>query len=385
VSKIPHFSKGKHPFGLVGILRQKIRGALYEFHHEGTILALKEAKKRGVDINIVYDAKNYGEENDGALGRLSAKSLVKHVRDNQVTQAHNKFFVVLSPDETPLRVWTGSTNISEKGIFGHCNTGHTINDRAIARKYFDYWKVVYQNLDRKDFQEQVMELEGNAAATEIPDGVSVFFSPRDSNDMLQTYADLIEGAEEMVCCIYPFNIDKRFQTVFQEDKKYLRYILLDSRKGYNKFETDDRNVEVVAGAYIHSAFDQWAAETSSGKLIKSGVDFLHNKIILVDPLGKTPVVISGSANYSENSTSKNDENTLVIKGENRVADIYFTEFIRLFDHFAFREWLKKPGPDFNPYLREDGGWVAPYFDNPNHLNFKRKLLFKEMENAEESN
>ncbi len=365
---------------------QKLRGAFYEFHHPGTLLALKAARKIGVDVNVVYDAKNCGATNRAALKATGTLSLVKKVRDKQVSQAHNKFLVLLDTDDTPISVWTGSTNISEKAIFGQCNTGHQIKDARIAARYFEYWKLVYQNLERKTYQTEVMALKdgGDLNATKIPKGVSVFFSPRKTNDMLQTYADLVEGANEMVCCIYPFNIDKRFQQVFGEDKSYLRYILLDTRKGYNTFTTNDRDVEVVAGSYIQSGIDQWAAEKTAGSLFEPGVDFVHNKIILIDPLGEVPTVISGSANYSENSTSKNDENTLIIKGDDRVADIYFTEFVRLFDHFSFREWLAGHKKEFDPYLVEDGKWVDKYFDSPNYLSVKRKLIFKNMARAEES-
>jgi len=365
---------------------QKLRGACYEFHHPGTLLALKAAQKKGVDVNVVYDAKNYGDENQAALKATGTSSLVKHVRDNEVTQAHNKFFVLLDKNDNAIRVWTGSTNISEKGIFGHCNTGHLINDAKTAGRYFEYWKLVYKNMSRKTYQNDVMALKdgGDKKASEIPAGISVFFSPRKTNDMLQNYADLVESANQMVCCIYPFNVDKRFQQVFGEDKPYLRYILLDARKSYNTFKTNDRDVEVVAGSYIDSDFDQWAAEKSSGSLFKSGVNFLHNKIILIDPLGDVPLVISGSANYSENSTSKNDENTLVIKGDDRVTDIYFTEYVRLFDHFAFREWLGEHKKEFDPFLAEDGKWVDKYFDSPDYLSVKRKLVFKNMSRALES-
>src|SRR5204863_1219805 len=129
---------------------------------------------------------------------------------------------------------------------------------------------------------------------------------------------------------------------------------------------------------------QWAAEKSAGSLFMSGVNFLHNKIILIDPLGDVPIVVSGSANYSENSTSKNDENTLVIKGDDRVADIYFAEYVRLFDHFAFREWLGEHKTEFNPFLEEGSTWVGKYFDNPDSLNVKRKIIFKNMARAKES-
>lgn len=365
---------------------QKLRGACYEFHHPGTLLALKAAQDKGVDVNVVYDATNYGPRNQAALEATGTTSLVTKVRDNQVSQAHNKFFVLLDKNDNAISVWTGSTNISEKGIFGHCNTGHQINDPQVAAKYFEYWKLVFQNLDHKTYQNEVMTLPdgGDKKAADLPTGISVFFSPRKTNDMLQTYADLVEGAGEMVCCIYPFNIDKRFQQVFGEDKPYLRYILLDARKADNKLQTNDRDVEVVAGSYIDSDFDQWAAETSAGKLFESGVNFLHNKIILIDPLGDVPAVISGSANYSTNSTLKNDENTLIIKGDDRVADIYFTDFVRLFDHFSFREWLNGHRKDFDPFLKEDGKWVDNYFDNQDFLNVKRKLIFKNMKRAVDS-
>ena len=364
---------------------QKIRGACYEFHYPGVLLTLQKLQQAGIDVSVVYDAKNYEEENKKALVENNCLSLVKQVRDNQVTQAHNKFFVLVDKNDKAVKVWTGSTNISAKGIFGHCNTGHIINDIDIAQKYYEYWKLVDQNLDHKTFQNEILKLKnGNdVKAIDIPKGINVFFSPRKSNDMLQNYADLIDQAKEMVCCIYPFNIDKRIEEVFKKDKDYIRYILLDKHQASNTFITNDKDVEVTAGSYIKNPIDNWLSETNAGNLIKQGVNYLHNKIILIDPLGKMPVVITGSANYSENSTSKNDENTLVIKGEARVADIYFTEYVRLFDHFSFREWLNKNVDEFNPYLDETGAWINKYFDNADSLTVKRKLIFKNMVCADE--
>ena len=45
-------------------------------------------------------------------------------------------------------------------------------------------------------------------------------------------------------------------------------------------------------------------------------------------LGSDPIVVTGSANFSHASTNDNDENMLVIRGSQRVADSYFTEFNR---------------------------------------------------------
>jgi phosphatidylserine/phosphatidylglycerophosphate/cardiolipin synthase-like enzyme len=93
----------------------------------------------------------------------------------------------------------------------------------------------------------------------------------------------------------------------------------------------------------------------------------------------------GSANFSEPSTDQNDENLLVLKGPAfaREADIYLTEFIRLFDHFNFRSWLNSGSADFKPFLEEGvqangWTWVDKYFGNPEYLSYKRKIAFRNM-------
>ena len=357
---------------------QKLRGAFYEFHFAAVLAALKAAKNKGVDVNIVYSGKSYKEENQAAIKKAGIQDFCKHFRDKEVNEPHNKYLVLCNASDVALKVWTGSTNISEKAIFGHCNTGHIINDKTIAKKYYSYWKELFNNPGKSDLSNAVESLQADISAENIKAGISVFFSPRKSLNILQQYANLIEAAAEMVCCIYPFNIDKRFQKVFLEDKPYLRYILLDSHKDFNTFKSNDRDVEVTAGSYIKTAIDQWVKETSSGSLIKRGIDYVHNKLILIDPLTAVPTVITGSANYSENSTVKNDENTLIIKGDKRVADIYLTEFVRLFDHFSFREWLNSHRQQFKPFLDESGKWIDKYFDSSEFLSVKRKNLFKNM-------
>ena len=95
--------------------------------------------------------------------------------------------------------------------------------------------------------------------------------------------------------------------------------------------------------------------------------------MLIDPLSSNPIVIGGSANFSDASTNKNDENMILIKGNKRVADIYFGEFVRLFSHFSFRESLKfrKPGNPPKP-LRIDDWWETSFGDTPNSA--KRKYF-----------
>ena len=63
--------------------------------------------------------------------------------------------------------------------------------------------------------------------------------------------------------------------------------------------------------------------------------------------------------FSDASTLQNDENMLVIRGNKRVADIYLGEYMRLWNHYAFREFLansKKPSEAQLQFLRTDDWW-----------------------------
>jgi len=59
--------------------------------------------------------------------------------------------------------------------------------------------------------------------------------------------------------------------------------------------------------------------------------YIHNKFMLVDPLSEDPLVITGFGQLQQALAAHNDENMLVIHGNKRVADIYFGEFMRVFD------------------------------------------------------
>ncbi|HKG47197.1 MAG TPA: hypothetical protein VKB02_10745 [Pyrinomonadaceae bacterium] len=86
------------------------------------------------------------------------------------------------------------------------------------------------------------------------------------------------------------------------------------------------------------------------------------------------------------STNDNDENMLIIRGDKRVADIYFTEFNRLFNHYYFRsvvESLKKRGQEVSSdgslFLSETDEWLKKY--KPKTLRTKRLNLYVGMDGA----
>src|ERR1044071_9414828 len=83
--------------------------------------------------------------------------------------------------------------------------------------------------------------------------------------------------------------------------------------------------------------DKWFLKEEHFRRSNEGfVFFIHTKFLLIDPLSDDPLVCSGSANFSSNSLLQNDENHLAVRGDTGVADIYLTEFDRIFRHSYFR-------------------------------------------------
>jgi phosphatidylserine/phosphatidylglycerophosphate/cardiolipin synthase-like enzyme len=359
-----------------------LRAALYEFHYQPVANAFAKAIEAGADVKIVYDAEsNYKVENEATIktARLDDNDAVIPRTVSQGIR-HNKFIVLLN-GSTPVAVWTGSTNISAGGIFGHSNVGHVVWDEDVARKYLDYWQRLAANLTPNKLRRP------NKAATPTPRGkppknsVSPLFSARDdeeSNETLQWYADQLAEAKQVACMTFAFNIDTVFQQVLSADNDVLRYIIKDDPLGEEESIGHDRDVIFAAGGYLgEGALANFLTERSN-PLNRNR--YIHNKFMLVDPLSEDPLVVTGSANFSRPSQRINDENMLIVRGNTRVADIYFGEFMRVFDHHYARYLVRvltdegRSDPEAG-YLKDNtSDWLPPHF-NPASYKSKRRRYF----------
>ena len=359
-----------------------LRAALYEFHYQPVANAFAKAIEAGADVKIVYDAESdYKADNEATIrtarlddhGAVIPRTVSEGIR-------HNKF-VVLLKGNTPVAVWTGSTNISPGGIFGHSNVGHIVWDEGVASKYLAYWQRLADNLTPTKLRAP------NRAETPTPAGrppkksVIPLFSARDdkdSNATLQWYADRLAEAKEVACMTFAFNIDELFQRVLSRENDVLRYVVKDDPLGEDETIGRDRDVIFAAGAYLgEGALANFLRERSN-PLNRNR--YIHNKFMLVDPLSEDPLVIAGSANFSKPSQRTNDENMLVIRGDTRVADIYFGEFMRVFDHHYARYVVRLLADDGRAdpaagYLKAStADWLPSHF-NPAGYKAKRRKYF----------
>src|SRR5262249_25104049 len=109
--------------------RFQLRAAMYEFNFAPVLSALKIASDSGADVKIVvHEVPKAGDPAPaGNRDAIAAAGIADLCTPRTRTKiAHNKF-VVLLRDGKPHEVWTGSTNVTEGGIFGHANVGHRIS------------------------------------------------------------------------------------------------------------------------------------------------------------------------------------------------------------------------------------------------------------------
>lgn len=364
-----------------------LRGAFFEFKNKRVYARLKAAKARGAAVKILYDGDSQRAGNEEHLqGSGIVRSTAPRTRSGSF--AHNKF-LILSRAGQPEEVWTGSTNLSENGIFGHSNNAHLVRDRAVAEKYTAYWELLEDDKTVKPTATVATPLSPVPPPAGAGDTVAVF-SPRTDIAALDWYAALAGGANRGLFMTFAFGMDERFAQVYDQTDDTLRFALMEKKGNGKTFKVQAARVDqirrrpnatVAVGAKIElNTFDRWLAETDRA-VNEAHVLYVHTKYMLIDPLGTDPIVVVGSANFSKASTITNDENMLVIRGNQAVADIYLGEFMRLFTHYAFRESLKFKGATdpaqalLRKHLVKDTSWVDGGYFRTGADRHLRRLYF----------
>ncbi|WP_433734028.1 phospholipase D-like domain-containing protein [Nocardia sp. CA-129566] len=392
----------------------------YEFRYKPAVTALKAAIDRGVDVQIIIDAKvNEFTDKHGtfhpSFPRVDNLDMITEVgiptqniiRREARTSAiqHNKFMVRITA-AGPAEVWTGSTNLSQGGISGQTNVGHWLRNPDTAEHYLQYWnelsndpggtdsdalaEVKRKNKAFKTAVETVSPVP--ADLRQVPAGATAVFSPRLKDTVLQSYSTMLDTARRQGCITLAFGIAASFKDLLVDNtpQNALIFMLLEKRDKPDPKKPEtfiainaSNNVYKASGSFLRDPVYQWAKETNAGLLgLNEHVSYIHSKFMLIDPLGTDPVVVTGSANFSEPSTKENDENMLVIRGDTRVADIYLTEFNRLFNHYYFRSVVEnltahgEPTDTASLFLTEDPTWQAKY--KPGSFRAKRLQLFADI-------
>jgi phosphatidylserine/phosphatidylglycerophosphate/cardiolipin synthase-like enzyme len=102
------------------------------------------------------------------------------------------------------------------------------------------------------------------------------------------------------------------------------------------FDQENRvnaDFDTVLPAAIDAPTEFFRAEL---KKLDRAFAMVHSKVIVVDPFGDRPAVITGSHNLGPRASGTNDENLLVIRDAPGVSGAYATNIMSVYNQYRWR-------------------------------------------------
>lgn len=335
--------------------------ALFELSEPSMLRALGALGKRCHLVLANGTHKNGADENHAAAETLKDKvDLTRRLlKGTETPYAHNKFVVFVKGGKA-IRVWTGSTNFSLHGMFTQVNNGLMIEDADIAAAYYSEWQ-------RLKFAGSVTPPAPHAGAMEQyhfakgARSVSLFFSPHvlprsqgaQSPD-LKYAASLVRGARNGILTLMldPGWKDSLAEAIFKSAEQnrslYVRGVVnsdptihAGSDRGELHFIHGHERVPSNYDIALPAA-QKNANEPILDELARAGIVVVHSKVIVIDPLGAHPVVMTGSHNMGVKAATINDDNLVIVENDRDLAIAYAINVISTFNHFWWRHNMSTP-------------------------------------------
>jgi phosphatidylserine/phosphatidylglycerophosphate/cardiolipin synthase-like enzyme len=391
--------------------RGNLRLALYELKDD-ELKELLIANGDRIEVILSNTSKERGGTKWDATNKQARKDLhaagVK-VHDRMFNNnhiGHNKFAVWRDGDK-PKAVMTGSTNWTSTGLCGQSNNALIVTSDDVARAYDQYWERL---LDDKFPAPHPLAAPGKAVqcqgpeirkADQVPeeaalDGsvkVSVWFSPNtdatrkgtETPPDLDVLFELMSKAKEAIfflafmpsragansiisAAIDAGKADKNLIVAgaisdvtampgyVAPDKKARK---ADDREGVKPYTFDQGGLHIVRAANLDDPIDNFQVE-----ILKVGNAIVHDKIVVIDPLSENCVVATGSHNLGFKASYENDENLLIFRGAQALAQAYAVHIIDVYDHYRFRAWQAKEKdegkPTFQGHINANDKWLRAY-------------------------
>lgn len=329
--------------------KRQIYAALYELDDEQLEAALETLGQRAHVVLANGSVKKHGQDqNSDARDRLR-NTIDLHDRFiSPGALGHNKFLVICDSRKKPRWVWTGSQNWTKTGLCTQANNSVLIDDADLAEEYRKQWDLLKEAGD-----ETPKDLKESNSAPRDPDightPVRLWFTPTIGQVDLKEARQIIVGAKQAILFLM-FNpgpkdtlLNKIIETarVGTAGKRlYIRgAINQDPSTTANPVELFDTHnsektdFDVALPAAIDEATDWFRREM---KQLPRTFAMVHSKVVLVDPFGAHPVLLTGSHNLGPKASATNDENLLIIRDVPGLAAAYAANIMAIYNQYRWR-------------------------------------------------
>jgi len=323
------------------------------------ILANGSVKKRGEDQNL--------------KARTALESKI-NIYDRMLPMghlAHNKFVVICDQDEKPVKVWTGSTNWTKTGLCTQANNGLLINDPKIAGIFKDQWDLLKES--GSGITESLMDSNANKKTFK---DIDIWFTPLKGRLDLEQATTLINGAKQGILFLF-FNpgptgtllnaiVDRSSPSSSTYNQQLYIHGVLNQDPStekspivglFHRGEYTKADIDVVLPEAIDQRLTYWVKEI---KKKQNAWAMVHSKVVVIDPFGEHPIVITGSHNLGPKASSKNDENLVIIENDSSLAAAYAVNIMSIYNQYRWR-YYRMQKPSQWKGLENDDTWQDSYF------------------------
>jgi phosphatidylserine/phosphatidylglycerophosphate/cardiolipin synthase-like enzyme len=383
----------------------KIFAALYELNDPELIDGLTAF---GKDCNLILANGAFkdntppdNDENTAVRGQLKTKITVYNRIVKKGHFGHNKFVVICDSNGTPQRVLTGSTNWTSSGLCTQANNDLIIDDPGVAADFLAAWQRI--KAAGNDYTQELVD--GNSSAnTHQVDGCAVtpWFVKTSAAQDLEFARKLINSAKDGILFLFfnpgtfqqvpmhwtllqnilerhnqsspNFNSNLYFCGVVNQEIAQLTESGAQKSKKpgpldptvsadpvtlyQNGVESPQRlSHDVLVPRNIKDQFHDWEKELLGASMVN-----IHSKVIVLDPFGDNPVVMTGSHNLGFKASNANDDNLVIIEGNAPLAAAYAINIVAIFQTYRWNSYVEAHRADPNVWhgLVDNDQWQNSY-------------------------
>ena len=291
---------------LIDAARVSVDLCLYEFKDPKVTDAVLAALERGVRVRFVGDGDETGDSGYLALEAAGVELVARPAGDRIM---HNKFVVV-----DGQAVWTGSTNLTQNGIYRNNNHAVIIESSEMATEYTREFEQMYEG---ELFGRRKTDLDGRRSVSLDDQDVTFHFAPE--HDPIQEMVALADSADHTLhFMVFAYTHPDLLDAMLRAQDRGVEVVgVFDESQARGQYSVDEQLAAAGVPVYIDGNHN--ASGFAGGKL--------HHKVMLVDVgVGSSdPVVTSGSFNWSKSATLYNDENLVEIR-DPALHALYAREF-----------------------------------------------------------
>jgi len=315
--------------------------------------------------------------------------------------AHNKFVVACDSTGKPQRVLSGSTNWTVTGLCTQANNSIIVNDPNLGEHFINEWNLL--KVAGNSYPSTLMQQNSTSKSFPIDGGTVVqWFAPTSSGQDLDYARQLINSAEQGILFLF-FNpgafepedkpeywtllqnilvrhqlgtpnynpalyihgvVNQEIAGLTTEDtQKPSKHLALDPTnaapvKLYRSGKTAPLPVpyESMVPKAIKEAFHDFASE-----VMNQGVH-VHSKVIVIDPFGEKPVVMTGSHNMGHKASTANDDNLMIVEGNAPLAAAYAANIIAIYQNYRWNTYVDAHAKDPQVWhgLVDNATWQDSY-------------------------